>query len=121
MRLKFIADIHISPKTVDALRKEGFDINRVTDFLSASATDEEIIDEAIDKKVIIITQDLGFPYLAIREKAAKPSIITLRLGSPTPQKITQLLLKTLPEVEKELKKGSIIVIDENKIRIRKLF
>ena len=47
MKLKFIADIHISPLTVTELKQSGHEINRITDVLSASATDKQIVEYAV--------------------------------------------------------------------------
>jgi|YelNatPaOPRAMG01_1025707.scaffolds.fasta_scaffold152301_1 predicted nuclease of predicted toxin-antitoxin system len=58
MKLKFIADIHISPLTVKALQDKGYNI---TDKLPANASDREIIIMlAYKEKAVIITQDLDF-------------------------------------------------------------
>jgi hypothetical protein len=39
MKLKFIADIHISPITVEALKNKGYNIIRLTDELPATSCD----------------------------------------------------------------------------------
>jgi hypothetical protein len=39
--MKFIADIHISPQTVESLAERGYIINRVNEFISFNAKDEE--------------------------------------------------------------------------------
>ena len=58
MRLKLLADIHISPITVTELRAIGYEIHRVSDFISASASDAQIIELALLESAAIITQDL---------------------------------------------------------------
>ena len=45
-RLRLIADVHISPLTVAALKRERYDIVRSTDFLPATAADIEILEFA---------------------------------------------------------------------------
>ena len=60
MNLKFIADIHISPKTVIDLKKSGYQIIRITDKLALTTSDEDIVKYAIKENSIIITQDLDF-------------------------------------------------------------
>ena len=60
MRPKLLADIHISPLTVAVIQSVGYEINRVSDFISASASDAKIIELAILKRAAIITQDLDF-------------------------------------------------------------
>ena len=82
MNLKFIADVHISPITVSELSDIGYDIQRVTEFLPANTTDEEIIKLSIQKNAVIITQDLDFSNLIILSGLKKPSIISIRIEKP---------------------------------------
>jgi predicted nuclease of predicted toxin-antitoxin system len=55
MKSKFIADIHISPLTVNELQKKGYNIIRVTDKLPATTSDKEIVELAYQEKAVIIT------------------------------------------------------------------
>jgi len=73
MKLKLIADIHISPLTVRALQKKGYDIGRITDKLAATATDKEIIQLAHQEKAVIITQDLDFSAIIAQSGHNGPS------------------------------------------------
>jgi predicted nuclease of predicted toxin-antitoxin system len=65
-KIKFIADVHISPLTIERLEKNGYDIQRITEFLSPRAGDEEIINLSIEKNAVIITQDLDFSNLIVQ-------------------------------------------------------
>jgi hypothetical protein len=47
MRPRFLADIHLSPLTVADIRAIGYEIHRVSDLISASASDAKIIELAI--------------------------------------------------------------------------
>ena len=118
--MKFIADIHISPQTVKSLIERGYKIKRVTEFLKPNAKDEEILDLALREESTIITQDLDFSALLAKRGVNKPSVITLRVNIAKPSKITEMLEKALPQIESELNKGSIIIVEEERIRIRKL-
>ena len=44
--MKFLADMNISPKTVETLRQHGWDIVRVLQFLPINASDQEILEFA---------------------------------------------------------------------------
>jgi len=118
--MKFIADIHISPQTVRSLIERGYKIRRMTEFLKPNAKDEEILDLALREESTIITQDLDFSALLAKRGVSKPSVITLRVNTAKPSKITEILEKALPQIESELNKGSIIIVEEERIRIRKL-
>ena len=41
--IRLLADMNVSPKTVDALRQQGRDIIRVSEILPMDAEDEEIL------------------------------------------------------------------------------
>ncbi len=53
---RLLANMNISPKTVKALREEGWDIGRVSQFLPMSASDQEILDFARREDRVVITQ-----------------------------------------------------------------
>ncbi len=118
--LRFLADVHISPLTVAALKLQGYEILRSTDLLSTTAADIDILKLARVEGRIIITQDLDFSMLIAVGKYNQPSLVTLRLSSAKPDVITQRLLEVLPLLEEELSQGSALTIDDNSVRIRKL-
>ena len=118
--LRFLADVHISPLTVAALKLQGYDILRSTDLLPATAADIDILELARVEGRISITQDLDFSMLIAVGKYNQPSLVTLRLSSAKPDVITQRLLEVLPLLEEELSQGSALTIDDNSVRIRKL-
>ncbi|PIV66834.1 MAG: hypothetical protein COS10_04200 [Nitrospirae bacterium CG01_land_8_20_14_3_00_44_22] len=120
MELKFIADIHISPLTVNELKKNGYDIIRITDKLPATSSDAAIIQLAYREQAIIITQDLDFSALIAQSGLNWPSVISLRLDNAKPDKITWILNAVLPQIKTELTEGAIISIDEKEYRIRRL-
>ncbi|MCL4456334.1 MAG: DUF5615 family PIN-like protein [Nitrospirae bacterium] len=120
MKLKFIADIHISPLTVKALQNKGYDVVRITDKLSATASDKEIIQLAHKEQAVIITQDLDFSAIIAQSGLNGPSVISLRVDNAKPDKVSRLLISVLPLIEIELAEGSIVSIDEKEYRVRRL-
>ena len=120
MKLKFIADIHISPLTVKALQNKGYDIVRITDKLPATASDKEIIQLAHQEKAVIITQDLDFSAIIAQSGLNGPSVVSLRVANAKPDIIARLLITVLPLIETELAVGAIISIDEREYRVKKL-
>ncbi len=120
MKLKFIADIHISPLTVKALQNKGYNIIRVTDKLPATASDKEIIQLAHKEKAAIITQDLDFSAIIAQSGFNNPSVISLRVANAKPDVITRLLATVLPLIETDLEEGAVVSIDEKEYRIKKL-
>ncbi|MFA5072953.1 MAG: DUF5615 family PIN-like protein [Nitrospirota bacterium] len=118
--MNFIADMHISPLTVAALRNAGYAIIRVTEKLPATSSDKEIVQLADQDKATIITQDLDFTAIVAQSGLQGPSIISLRVADAKPQAITALLKKVLPLVEADIAKGALISVDDEGYRIRRL-
>jgi predicted nuclease of predicted toxin-antitoxin system len=61
--LRYLADMNISPQTVDALAAEGMDIVRVSSLLPASTSDESVLSLAREQQRVVITQDTDFSAL----------------------------------------------------------
>lgn len=120
MSIRLLADLHISPKTVDVILKNGYKISRVTDHLPPSSSDIQIIDLAERLNASILTQDLDFSALVAKSGKVSPSVISLRVSNVSPNRITSLLLSLLPTIQKELEEGSIISVDDAGVRIRLL-
>lgn len=120
MSLNLLADLHISPKTVEVLRQRGYTISRVTDHLPSTATDLQIIELAERLKASILTQDLDFSALIAKTGRTFPSLVSLRVGNTSHQHITRLLLAVLPGIQKELQQGAIVSVDDEGMRVRPL-
>lgn len=120
MKLKFIADIHISPLTVKALQRKGYDIIRITDKLPATSSDNEIVQLAYQEQAVIITQDLDFSAIIAQSGLKGPSVISLRVVNAKPNVVTQILSMVLPLIEADLAEGVIVSINEREYRIKKL-
>ncbi|MDO8142575.1 MAG: DUF5615 family PIN-like protein [Candidatus Brocadiales bacterium] len=120
MKLKFIADVHISPLTVQELLKSGYSATRVTDSLPSTSSDIEIIQFANKEKAVIITQDLDFSAIVAQSGLNSPSVISIRVTDAKPDIITRILLNVLPFIESFIAEGALVSIDESGYRVRKI-
>ena len=118
--LRFLADMNLSPITVDALQREGWDIARVSTLLPANASDAEILVLARRQNRVVITQDLDFSALLALGGHAQPSLITLRLSNTDPSLVTERLRQIVPQSEQALQEGSAVTVDDSSLRIRRL-
>ena len=110
--IRLLADVHISPKTVGDLQKQGYKIMRSSEFLPANAPDINILEFARTENWVVLTQDLDFSMLVALSRYSQPSLITLRLSSAKPDIVTQKLLDVLPQIEEALQEGSAITIQD---------
>jgi predicted nuclease of predicted toxin-antitoxin system len=117
-KLRLLANMNISPDTVNALQKKGLDIVRVSEILPAISSDAEILDLARRENRIVVTQDLDFSALLALGGFNRPSLITIRMTVADPEAVTQKLLELLPEIQDMLAKGCAVSVDDHSFRIR---
>jgi len=118
--LEFIANMNISPLTVNELKKRGWRIVRVSEILEASTKDIELLNYARLHNKVLITQDLDFSAILALGGYEKPSVINIRIESPKPDLITRRIVKIVSEMKKELEVGIIVSVDEVTARYRNL-
>lgn len=111
-KLEFLADMNISPLTVNQLRKLGWNIVRVSELMNIRSKDIEILVYAQKYNKVLITQDLDFSLLLAFGKYKKPSIINIRLKNPKPVFVTQRIMEVVPDMVEELEKGVVISVSE---------
>ena len=69
----------------------------------------------------LVSADTDFGTLLAREGAATPSVVLLRLGNGRrAAQIAALLLANLDTVRDDLEAGAVIVLNDERIRIRPL-
>ena len=104
----------------DGLRTAGHDAVHTRKYGMETAPDTEIFARAAMENRTILSADTDFATLLALREETKPSVILLRRGPKRPALQVQLLLANLPAIEELAEKGSIIVIEETRIRVRRL-
>jgi len=118
--MKFLVDMALSPKTVTALKDSNYEAVRVSKLGMAKSNDREILEYAAREGMILVTADLDFGDILALTRYKKPSVIILRLKEPSSERVNSFLFSALPRIKDSLNKGSIVVINDYRIRIREL-
>ena len=89
--------------------------------LACKQQDTDIFNRAVEENRIIISADTDFGTLLAQWKKTAPSFILFRRESNVkPDILLAALISNLNQLQEDLEKGSIVVIGEKKIRVRKL-
>ena len=118
--MKFLVDMPLSPKTVIFLKSMGYEAIRVSELGMAKSKDRDIFDYAEKNNMVILSADLDFGTILAFTHSSKPSVIIFRLHDASPEHVNSLLSSNLSNIEKELIRGAIVIIEDTEIRIREL-
>lgn len=118
--MKLLADLHISPRTVEFLSSLGHDVVRVNSILLVTSPDESIVAFASREQRTILTQDLDFSAIIALAGERLPSLLTLRLSSSRIEYVNAVLQKILPALEQDVTAGMLITVEDDRVRRRSL-
>lgn len=100
---------------------EGHDAVHTAELGPTTADDVVILQRAAAENRVVISADTDFGDLLVLHGAQKPSIVLIRRSAKRrADQLLALLLVNLPAVEWNLEEGAIVVLDSDRVRIRRL-
>lgn len=118
--MKFILDENLPPSLVEKLKSIGYESYHVNEVGYSNTADSKIAALAKRENAVILTHDTDFGTIMALNEDDKPSIILFRWQTISVNSLFLFLEEYLPQLEIDLEKGSFIVVDDNKIRVRTL-
>ena len=119
--MKFLVDLNLSPHLARRLLEADQDAVHCADLELLTATDEHILAVARDEARVVVSADADFGTILARTRASSPSLILVRrTQGRRVEQLVDLVVANLPAVEDDLVAGSIVVLGEGTVRIRRL-
>jgi predicted nuclease of predicted toxin-antitoxin system len=120
MSWRILLDQGLPRSAVDYLRPHGLDVAHTGDIDLWDADDEIILQHARAEGRIVVTLDADFHRLMALSGATQPSVIRFRIQGLRGEELSQLLLDVLRSCADDLANGSLVSVQEEGIRLRRL-
>ena len=118
--MKFLIDMPLSTTLARSLAAQGHDAVHAAALGLDRAADTEIMAHAVGESRIVITADLDYPRLLALSGAVRPGLILFRGGDWSEREAIARLREVLDGVPEAEIAVSILVIDRDRVRRRRL-
>ena len=103
----------------EALRQDGCELIHASEANLDRRNDEEVLRFAIARGLAVVTFDVDFAELAFWRHEPHHGIIRLRIEPQIPTHVLPILRGFLRTHSPESLKNSLVILAENKVRIRR--
>ena len=118
--MNVLVDMNLGPDWVSALTGEGLHACHWQDIGDKTAADTIILAWARTNGHVVLTLDLDFQQLLFATRAQGPSVMLLRVRDPMSPALPAKVRRVLLDNTAPLADGCLIVLDENRSRVRRL-
>jgi predicted nuclease of predicted toxin-antitoxin system len=119
--VRFLVDLNLSPRLALRLREAGHDALHAADLDLFTTADEQLIEIAREDERFVVSADSDFGTILARTHAQSPSIIFVRRTSGRRvDSLSDLVVANRAALEDELVAGSVVVLGEGVVRVRRL-
>ena len=119
--MRFLIDNCLSPVIARELSQYGYQSRHIRDYGLGNARDEDVLRKAVEEQRILITADADFGFVLALWRQSTPSVILFRgLSQRNPRRQAAVLIANVEELRDSLERGSLIVIEDNRVRVRAL-
>lgn len=118
MTIRLVIDMNLSLEWGETLARHGWSAVHWSSIGDPRAEDGVVMAWARTNGYVVFTHDLDFGTILALTHAAGPSVIQVRGQNVLPEHMGSLLLAALRRYDAALAAGPLVVVEENKARVR---
>lgn len=118
--MRFLVGECLSPTLAANLRHAGHDAVHIVDLGKCGAPDTVVMQVARLQRRVLLSADTDFGELLARSNDDGPSVVLFRGHEVEPATMAMILLANLDQIDELLTVGAIVVILDDRIRVRRL-
>lgn len=119
--MKFLVDENLSERVAEVLVDNGHDAIHVREIGLERADDPVVMARAESEGRVVVSADTDFGAILARSGKRAPSVILFRtIGQRRAWSQAGLILANLPQVAEDLEAGALVVIEDGRVRSRRL-
>lgn len=118
--MRFLLDMGVDVRVAAWLREQGHEPVHLRDQGLQRLPNGEIFTKAISENRVILTFDLDFGEIAALARGRKASVVVFRLHNTRTAHVLERLASVLPDRSSILERGAVVVVEENRHRVRAL-
>jgi predicted nuclease of predicted toxin-antitoxin system len=116
---RLFLDQNIRIEIAASLRADGHEVIHASEVNLGRHTDELLFHWAVERGMTIVTFDVDFAERAYWRRDPHPGIVRLRLEPQTPAHVLPVLRRFLASWPVEKLQNALVVLAENKVRVRR--
>jgi predicted nuclease of predicted toxin-antitoxin system len=118
--MRFLADMGVSLRVVSWLRELGHNVVHLRDECLQRLPNGDIFQKGFAEQRIVLTFDLDFGEILAESTGKIVSVVLFRLRDSRTEVVIQRLEAVLDQSSAELLQGAIVVVEDGRLRVRKL-
>ncbi len=116
---RIFLDQNVRIEIAQSLRDDGHEVVHASEAKLQRRADEELFRWAVERRMTIVTFDADFAERAFWRRDPHHGIVRLRLEPQTPKHVLPILSRFLALWPPEKIRNSLVVLTENKVRVRR--
>ncbi len=118
--MRLLLDMNLPRDLARRLEEAGHKCRHVSDIGLSEAEDSDILEAARRTGEAILTHDLDFGELLTFSNLTQPSVVVFRMRDVSVRNLARCFLRACTHIEESLRRGAIVVIGDETVRVRKL-